>query len=79
MVALVRFASIPTAFLAGWMVEKIGRKKSLLISGVLMFFLWFMIIFAKSIWVIYVARFLAGIGSGIVSVVSKCYVYFGTN
>ncbi|KAK9727493.1 Sugar transporter [Popillia japonica] len=72
-VALVRFASIPTAFLAGWMVEKIGRKKSLLISGVLMFFLWFMIIFAKSIWVIYVARFLAGIGSGIVSV--GCAIY----
>ncbi|KAI4456984.1 sugar transporter-like [Holotrichia oblita] len=73
-VSLFRLAIIPSALLAGIIIEKIGRKKSMLIGGLLFFFPWFMLAFAKYVWILYVARFIAGLAVGISTVCSTIYV-----
>lgn len=58
----------------GFMVEKIGRKKSLLIAGIFLFIPWFLIIFGTNIGTLYAARFIGGLGGGIVIVVSSNFI-----
>ncbi|KAI4456956.1 sugar transporter-like [Holotrichia oblita] len=74
-VSLTKLAILPAAVVAAWMVESIGRKKSLLIAGVLLFIPWFLVMFGTNIWVLYAARFMGGLGNGIVVV--GCSIYNG--
>ncbi|KAI4456964.1 sugar transporter-like [Holotrichia oblita] len=74
-VSLAKLAILPAAVVAAWMVESIGRKKSLLIAGVLLFIPWFLVMFGTNIWVLYAARFMGGLGNGIVVV--GCSIYNG--
>lgn len=61
--------SIITCPLAGPVIKKIGPKKSLLYSSVLLGIPWIPIIFAKSVWVLYISRFIAGCATGIATAV----------
>ncbi|KRT79697.1 membrane transporter [Oryctes borbonicus] len=72
-VSLPKLAAVPASIIGGWLVEKIGRKHSLLIAGILLFLPWLMIIFGTSIWILYAARFIAGLGNGVVII--GCSIY----
>lgn len=56
-------------------VERFGRKNSMLVMGVFLCFPWFMIAFANSIWVLYVARFIFGIAIGVMVIVSNHFIF----
>ncbi|XP_029173742.1 facilitated trehalose transporter Tret1-like [Nylanderia fulva] len=66
--------TIPGCILAAFIVDWLGRKRSLLIGSVPLFFGFIMIIIAKNPYVFYAARFISGIGQGIVYVVCPMYI-----
>ncbi|KAF2903396.1 hypothetical protein ILUMI_02774, partial [Ignelater luminosus] len=65
--------SIPGCVYAGWAVEKFGRRRSLLLSFIPLFFPWIVIIFAKSTLVLCISRFFAGFGFSIVTASGSMY------
>ncbi|XP_014215782.1 facilitated trehalose transporter Tret1-like [Copidosoma floridanum] len=72
--SLYILGSIPGNFLASFIVDSVGRKISLLISGIPMTIGWILIIFARNPYVLYVSRFISGLGQGIVYVVGPMYL-----
>lgn len=44
----------------GWACEKFGRRPTLLASGIPMAIGWFLIMYAKNAWYLYLSRFLSG-------------------
>ena len=61
---------IPTA----WSVDRFGRKKTLLFAAIPLVAAWFLVGFAKSVFVLYVARFLSGISYGTVYSATPMYL-----
>lgn len=55
--------------LGGWMVEKIGRKLSLMFCSLPFVFGFTIIIAAQNVWMLYVGRWLTGLASGVTSLV----------
>lgn len=55
--------------LGGWMVEKIGRKLSLMLCTLPFVFGFTVIIAAQNVWMFYIGRALTGLASGITSLV----------
>ncbi|XP_058792109.1 facilitated trehalose transporter Tret1-like [Phymastichus coffea] len=55
-------------------VDRIGRKNTILITGLPMIVSWTLMITAQNIWVLYVARFAAGLSQGIGYCVCGIYV-----
>lgn len=66
--------SIPGNILAAFIVDSIGRKASLLLAGIPLTIGWLLIIFAWNPYVLYVSRFISGLGQGIVYVVCPMYI-----
>ncbi|XP_028133153.2 facilitated trehalose transporter Tret1-like [Diabrotica virgifera virgifera] len=57
-----------------YLVNKIGRKRSLLLASALLVVAWAIIIFAKIVTVIYVSRVLSGIAVNMAFVAAPCYI-----
>lgn len=57
-----------------WIADACGRKWTIIGLGVPSLLSWLLIIFGRTVWVIYVARILAGISMGGYSVVSPMYI-----
>nr|XP_012136196.1 PREDICTED: facilitated trehalose transporter Tret1-like [Megachile rotundata] len=74
MVSLVLLGCIPGTVMAAFIVKWFGRKMSLLISGVPFAISWILIIIAWNPYILYIARFIGGIGSGIAYVLSPMYI-----
>lgn len=55
--------------LGGWVVEKIGRKLSLMFCALPFIFGFTIIIAAQNHWMLYVGRVLTGVASGVTSLV----------
>lgn len=55
--------------LGGWMVEKIGRKLSLMFCSLPFVFGFTIIIAAQNVWMLYAGRALTGLASGVTSLV----------
>lgn len=55
--------------LGGWIVEKIGRKLSLMFCAIPFIFGFTIIIAAQNHWMLYVGRVLTGLASGVTSLV----------
>ncbi|CAK9808728.1 Facilitated trehalose transporter Tret1 [Anthophora quadrimaculata] len=66
--------SIPGNFLAAFIVDWLGRKVCLLIAGVPLSISWILIIVAWHPYVLYISRFISGIGVGIAYVVCPMYI-----
>ncbi|CAK9796011.1 Facilitated trehalose transporter Tret1 [Anthophora plagiata] len=66
--------SIPGNFLAAFIVDWLGRKVCLLIAGVPLIISWILIIVAWHPYVLYISRFISGIGSGVAYVVCPMYI-----
>ena len=65
---------MPGCILAGFIVDWLGRKTSILLAGVPLFTGWIMILLAKSPYILYASRLISGIGQGIVYVACPMYI-----
>lgn len=72
--ALLPLGAMAGAVPAGPMADKLGRKKSLLALAVPFLLSWAIIVIASQLWLIYAARFIAGIGVGAACVLVPTYV-----
>ncbi|XP_057324348.1 facilitated trehalose transporter Tret1-like [Microplitis mediator] len=66
--------SVPGNLLAAFIVDVIGRKRSLLVAGFPLILGWLLIIFARNAYYLYASRFISGFGTGIVYVVCPMYI-----
>jgi SP family facilitated glucose transporter-like MFS transporter 8 len=60
--------------LVGLLADRIGRKRTLLFTACPALVSWIMLIFVKTVVLIYIARFILGIAVGMVYAVSPMYV-----
>lgn len=60
--------------LGGWIVEKIGRKLSLMFCAIPFIFGFTIIIAAQNHWMLYLGRVLTGLASGVTSLVVPLYI-----
>ncbi|RZC40702.1 Sugar tr and/or MFS 1 domain containing protein [Asbolus verrucosus] len=67
-------APIPSCFVGAFLVDIIGRKKSILITAIPYFISWLMIAFANSAVTLAVARLFCGISDGIAFTVIPLYI-----
>ncbi|GJQ83652.1 hypothetical protein Trydic_g14362 [Trypoxylus dichotomus] len=65
--------SVITCPFAGLIIQKFGPKRSSLYGSVILLAPWIPIMFAKSVWILYVARFIAGCATGIVTTAVTIY------
>ncbi|KAK0093180.1 hypothetical protein PV326_014134 [Microctonus aethiopoides] len=73
-VSFYLLGSIPGNLIAALMVDRYGRKSTLLFAGLPLLFGWILIIFAWNPYVLYTSRFISGIGQGITYVVCPMYI-----
>ena len=67
--SIVTVGAAAGGLLGGWMVEKIGRKLSLMFCSLPFVFGFTIIIAAQNVWMLYVGRLLTGLASGVTSLV----------
>ncbi|XP_037536112.1 solute carrier family 2, facilitated glucose transporter member 8 [Nematolebias whitei] len=72
--SIVTVGAAVGGLLGGWMVEKIGRKLSLMLCALPFVFGFTIIIAAQNIWMFYVGRVLTGLASGVTSLVVPLYI-----
>ncbi|XP_046479238.1 facilitated trehalose transporter Tret1-like isoform X1 [Neodiprion pinetum] len=72
--SLLPLGALVGAIPAGWIADKVGRKKAILMIGVPYLICWFIIGFAPSPLWLFVARFFAGAAIGATTVVVPLYV-----
>lgn len=58
----------------GWIVEKVGRKLSLMFCSMPFIFGFAVIIAAENVWMLYVGRIFTGVASGVTSLVVPLYI-----
>lgn len=59
--------------LTGYMMDSLGRKKSLIITEIPALIGWILISFATNVEMLYIGRFLVGLGSGMVGAPARVY------
>lgn len=72
--SLLALGAIAGALPAGPMADKMGRKKSLLLLAAPFLISWGIIIVGAEVWLLYIARFLAGVGVGAGCVIGPTYI-----
>ncbi|XP_070689918.1 solute carrier family 2, facilitated glucose transporter member 8 [Pempheris klunzingeri] len=72
--SIVTVGAAVGGLLGGWMVEKIGRKLSLMFCSLPFVFGFTIIIAAQNVWMLYLGRVLTGIASGVTSLVVPLYI-----
>ncbi|KAF6202771.1 hypothetical protein GE061_003173 [Apolygus lucorum] len=74
MVSLLYVGNLASPLPAGYLMDKIGRKSSMLLLAIFPMSSWVIVYFATTAWHLHVARFLAGTWSGTVSTVAPMYL-----
>ncbi|XP_047238487.1 solute carrier family 2, facilitated glucose transporter member 8 [Girardinichthys multiradiatus] len=72
--SIVTIGAAVGGLLGGWMVQKIGRKLTLMFCTLPYVFGFTIIIAAQNVWMLYVGRVLTGIASGITSLATPLYI-----
>ncbi|XP_056274687.1 solute carrier family 2, facilitated glucose transporter member 8 isoform X2 [Pseudoliparis swirei] len=72
--SIVTVGAAAGGLLGGWMVEKIGRKLSLMLCSLPFVFGFTIIIAAQNVWMLYAGRLLTGLASGVTSLVVPLYI-----
>ncbi|XP_046667554.1 facilitated trehalose transporter Tret1-like [Homalodisca vitripennis] len=72
--SLIAFGAIFGPLLAGALVNTVGRKWAITLSVVCITVSWVMLLFARTLWLMYTARVVAGMGGGIIYTVVPMYV-----
>ncbi|KAK4874656.1 hypothetical protein RN001_014016 [Aquatica leii] len=73
-VSAMSLGMMPGSIISGLLIDKIGRKKLMLLAGLLLFIPWFVVMFATSFAMLLSARIVAGVGNGIVTAVMSLYL-----
>ncbi|KAF5270585.1 hypothetical protein FQR65_LT05483 [Abscondita terminalis] len=73
-VSALALGMMPGCIVVTLLIDRVGRKKTLLLCGFLMFLPWILIIFANSFAMLLIARFIGGIGGGIGMGVAPLYI-----
>lgn len=71
---MIALGAVLGPLIAGVLVNRVGRKLALTLSVCLIVVSWALLLFGRSVWVMYVARFTAGVGGGIIYTVVPMYV-----
>lgn len=66
--------SIPGNVIAAFLVDRYGRKRSLLMASVPLLIGWVLILVGKSPYILYASRFISGLGQGVVYVACPMYI-----
>ncbi|KAF3695332.1 Solute carrier family 2, facilitated glucose transporter member 8 Glucose transporter type 8 [Channa argus] len=72
--SIVTLGAAAGGLLGGWMVDKIGRKLSLMFCSLPFVFGFTVIIAAQNVWMLYIGRALTGLASGVTSLVVPLYI-----
>ncbi|KAM9361058.1 solute carrier family 2, facilitated glucose transporter member 8 [Symphorus nematophorus] len=72
--SIVTVGAAVGGLLGGWMVEKIGRKLSLMFCSLPFVFGFTIMIAAQNVWMLYIGRVLTGLASGVTSLVVPLYI-----
>lgn len=72
--SIVTVGAAVGGLLGGWMVERIGRKLSLMFCSLPFVFGFTLIIAAQNVWMLYIGRVLTGLASGVTSLVVPLYI-----
>lgn len=72
---LIAVGALPGAFIAGFLVHKIGRRITALIDAIPFIASWMLIIMGTKVWLFYIARILAGLSLGGACVVIPMYIF----
>ncbi|XP_041642448.1 solute carrier family 2, facilitated glucose transporter member 8 [Cheilinus undulatus] len=72
--SIVTVGAAAGGLLGGWMVEKIGRKLSLMFCSLPYVFGFTVIIAAQNVWMLHIGRVLTGLASGVTSLVVPLYI-----
>ncbi|KAM4617108.1 solute carrier family 2, facilitated glucose transporter member 8 [Polymixia lowei] len=72
--SIVTVGAAAGGLLGGWMVEKIGRKLSLMFCSLPFVFGFTVIVAAQNVWMLYLGRVLTGLASGVTSLVVPLYI-----
>ncbi|XP_034948901.1 facilitated trehalose transporter Tret1-2 homolog [Chelonus insularis] len=72
--SLMALGAILGAVPAGKVADKMGRKRTMIISAIPFFISWLMIIFTRDLISLYIARFIGGIGAGAACVIVPVYI-----
>ncbi|XP_042276300.1 solute carrier family 2, facilitated glucose transporter member 8 isoform X3 [Thunnus maccoyii] len=72
--SIVTLGAAAGGLLGGWMVEKIGRKLSLMFCSLPFVFGFTIIIAAQNVWMLHLGRVLTGVASGVTSLVVPLYI-----
>ena len=73
--SFLMLGSLPGCIIAALIVDRIGRKASLLLANIPLFIGWVLILVAWHPYVLYISRFISGVGMG--SVYVLCPMYLG--
>lgn len=72
--SIVTLGAAAGGLLGGWMVQKIGRKLSLMAAAVPFVLGFTVIVAAQDVWMLYVGRTLTGLASGVTSLTVPLYI-----
>ncbi|XP_029573372.1 solute carrier family 2, facilitated glucose transporter member 8 isoform X2 [Salmo trutta] len=72
--SIVTIGAAIGGLLGGWMVDKIGRKLSLMFCALPYIFGFTIVIAAQNVWMLYLGRVLTGLASGVTSLVVPLYI-----
>ncbi|XP_054629529.1 solute carrier family 2, facilitated glucose transporter member 8 [Dunckerocampus dactyliophorus] len=72
--SVVTLGAAAGGLLGGWMVEKAGRKLTIMFCSLPFVFGFTAIIAAQNVWMLYVGRMLTGLASGVTSLVVPLYI-----
>ncbi|XP_054257410.1 facilitated trehalose transporter Tret1-like, partial [Macrosteles quadrilineatus] len=63
--SLTALGTVAGPFLGGWLMDHVGRRRSIILSVVISLVAWLVLLTAESLWQLYVGRVIGGIGGGI--------------
>ncbi|XP_029467728.1 solute carrier family 2, facilitated glucose transporter member 8 isoform X2 [Rhinatrema bivittatum] len=72
--SIVTIGAVMGGLLGGWLVDRLGRKLSLMLCSVPFIFGFMTIISAKNVYLLYTGRMLTGLASGVTSLVVPLYI-----
>nr|XP_057925504.1 solute carrier family 2, facilitated glucose transporter member 8 [Doryrhamphus excisus] len=72
--SVVTLGAAAGGLLGGWMVEKAGRKLTIMLSTLPFVFGFTVIVAAQNVWMFYFGRLLTGLASGVASLVVPLYI-----
>ncbi|XP_072908749.1 solute carrier family 2, facilitated glucose transporter member 8 isoform X1 [Hemitrygon akajei] len=72
--SLVTIGAAVGGIVGGWLVDKLGRKLSLMLCGLPFIIGFTVIVGARNIWMLYAGRIVTGLASGITSLVVPVYI-----